>query len=294
MPSATTSSRRDPEAGAIDASGPVALVTGAGRGLGWGIALAFARAGARVCAIDLNEADLQRAARDIDAEGGEAFAAQLDVADREGFARLADDVVARWGRIDVLVHSAIYMPLVRFEDLDADDWRRQFDVGLGGLFNGVKAVWEPMVRQRHGHVIGIASGSSLRGYPEEVAYCAIKHAQEGMVKALALEAQEHGIALNTMGPGAPIKTTRLTWDELAALPAERHAAWADPAELGRAFVWLAAQPPARYSGLRFDAGPIVATLDREGEHFAFAAEKVTLYPDDLRERMAWREQCGSS
>jgi NAD(P)-dependent dehydrogenase (short-subunit alcohol dehydrogenase family) len=276
----------------MDMTGKVALVTGAGRGFGWGVANAFGRAGARVAATDIDEADAGRAARDIAAAGGEALGLRLDVADGPAFEALAADLLARWGRIDVLVHSAIYMPLVRFEDLDAALWRRQFDVGLGGLFHGIKAVWPAMRRQGGGHVVGVASGSSVRGYTEEVAYCAIKHAQEGMVKALALEAQEHHIAVNTIGPGAPIKTTRLTWEELEALPASEKAAWADPIELGRAFVWLAAQPPARFTGLRFDAGRIVETIDREGAEFAFDVDKVTLYPDDFRAREAWRASYG--
>jgi NAD(P)-dependent dehydrogenase (short-subunit alcohol dehydrogenase family) len=276
----------------MDLTGRVALVTGAGRGFGWGIANAFARAGARVAATDIDETDAARAARDIAGAGGEALGLRLDVADGEAFRALAADLVARWGRIDVLVHSAIYMPLVRFEDLDEAGWRRQLDVGLGGLFHGIKSVWPAMVRQGGGHVMGVASGSSVRGYTEEVAYCAIKHAQEGMVKALALEAQDRRIAVNTVGPGAPIKTTRLSWDELEALPDAAKSAWADPVDLGRAFVWLASQPPERYSGLRFDAGRLVQTLDREGPDFEFDADKVTQYPDDFRARMAWRASYG--
>lgn len=273
----------------MDLTGRVALVTGAGRGFGWGVANALARAGARVAVTDLDPEGVARAVRDIEAAGGTASGHPLDVADGAAFRSVADALLGRWGRIDVLVHCAIYMPLVRFEDLDDAGWNRQLDVGLGGFYNGVRAVWDPMVRQGGGHLIGIASGSSVRGYKEEVAYCAIKHAQEGMVKALALEAQDRNIAVNTVGPGAPIKPTRLTWEDLDRTPAERRAAWADPVELGRAFVWLASQPPQRFTGLRFDAGPIVRTLDAEGSDFAFDADKVTLYPDDFRARMAWRE-----
>ena len=68
---------------------------------------------------------------------------------------------------------------------------------------------------------------------------------------------------------------------------EEKAGWADPVELGRAFVWLAAQPPSRFSGFRFDAGPIVDTLAAEGHDFDFAPEKVTLYVDDFSERQRW-------
>jgi len=144
-----------------------------------------------------------------------------------------------------------------------------------------------MKEQGGGHIMGIASGSSVRGYKEEVAYCTAKHAQEGFVKALALEAAPYSIALNTVGPGKPIKTTRLTWQELEKVSVDEKSQWVDPADLGRAFVWLASQPPARFSGLRFDAGTITDTLDREGEAFTVSPEKVTMYTGDFSERQAW-------
>jgi NAD(P)-dependent dehydrogenase (short-subunit alcohol dehydrogenase family) len=135
--------------------------------------------------------------------------------------------------------------------------------------------------------VGIASGSSLRGYADEVAYCTIKHGQEGFVKALAIEALPHNIAVNTMGPGKPIKPTRMTWAELERAPTEEKAQWADPVELGKAFVWLASQPPSRFTGLRFDAGSLVDTIAAEGDDFVFAPHKGTMYVDDFIERQKW-------
>lgn len=276
----------------MDLSGKVALVTGAGQGFGWGIAHAFARAGARVVVNDIATEETQRTVEGIARDGGAALAASFDVADAHAFAAAVAATLERWERLDVVVHAAIHMPLVAFEALDEASWRRQLDVGLGGLFNAAKAAWPAMVRQGGGHLIGIASGSSLRGYVDEVAYCTVKHAVEGFVKSLALESDVRAIAVNTMGPGAAIKPTRMGWRELEALPPQVKADWADPIDLGRAFVWLATQPPERFSGVRFDAGPLVATLDREGPSFEFAPEKVTRYPDDFRERLAWRAaQC---
>ena len=269
--------------------GKVALVTGAARGFGWGIARALGRAGARVCISDLNEAELARAENDVRGDGAAVLSRALDVADRAAFERVVGDVVRAWGRLDVLVHSAIYMPLVRFDALTDEGWQRQMSVSLGGLYNGTRAVWAHMKAQGGGHIIGIASGSSVRGYVDEVAYCTAKHAQEGFVKALAMEAKGFNIAVNTIGPGAPIKTTRLTWAELDALPEAERANWADPVELGQAFVWLASQPPTQFSGFRFDAGPIVTTMTREGFDFEFAPEKVTLYVEDFVARAKWYE-----
>jgi NAD(P)-dependent dehydrogenase (short-subunit alcohol dehydrogenase family) len=267
--------------------GKVALITGAGRGFGWGIARALGRAGARVCATDINAEELALTADDIASDGAEALAIELDASDRAAFAAAVARVVARWGRLDVIVHSAIFMPLIRFEQTEPELWWRQIEVSLGGLYNATRSAWDVMQAQGGGHIIGIASGSSVRGYKDEVAYCTAKHAQEGFVKALALEALPNRIALNTIGPGKPIKTTRVTRAELAGLPEAERTAWADPIELGKAFVWLAAQPPDRFSGLRFDAGPIADTIAAEGYDFIFAPEKVTLYADDFVARQQW-------
>jgi NAD(P)-dependent dehydrogenase (short-subunit alcohol dehydrogenase family) len=268
--------------------GKVALVTGAGRGLGWGIARALGQHGAKVCLTDINADELERARVDLAGDGSQVMAQLLDVADREEFRATVASVAAAWGRLDILVHSAIFMPLVRFEDMPPELWQRQIDVSLGGLYNATHAVWELMKAQGGGHIIGIASGSSVRGYKDEVAYCAAKHAQEGFMKALALEAAPYRIALNSVGPGRTIKPTRITWRELDAMPEVLKAGWADPVELGQAFVWLTSQDPARYSGLRFDAGPIVDTIAVEGFDFAFAPSKVTLYVDDFVARQQWQ------
>lgn len=269
------------------AEGTVAWITGAARGLGWGIARAFARAGARVCVTDVNEDELARCATDLDADGAQFLMRTSDAADPAACIGVARMIVERWGRLDVVVHNAIYMPLQALEATTPDDWARQIAVGLGGLYNCTRAAWPQMKTQGGGHLMGVASGSSLRGYKDEVAYCAIKHGIEGFVKALSLEARPYNIAVNTIGPGTAIKPTRITWAEYDRAAEDLRASWADPVELGAAWVWLAAQPPSRFSGYRLDAAPLVRTIAREGPDFAFAPEKVTLYPDDFRAREAW-------
>lgn len=269
-------------------NGKVALVTGAGRGLGWGIARALGQHGARVCVTDIDEAELARAEADLCGDGSQVMARLLDVADRAAFQATVAAVAREWGRLDILVHNAIFMPLVRFDAMSTELWQRQIDVSLGGLYNATYAAWEIMKAQGGGHIIGIASGSSVRGYKDEVAYCTAKHAQEGFMKALALEAAPFHIALNSVGPGRTIKPTRITWAEFDAIPPAEKSQWADPVELGQAFVWLGAQDPAQYSGLRFDAGQIVDTIAAEGFDFTFAPEKVTLYVDDFVARRRWQ------
>ncbi len=269
--------------------GKVALVTGAGRGFGAGIAQGLARAGAQVCVIDLDTPELAQTTAEITDEGGQAFACAADVGHFAAMERAVQETVNRWGQIDIVVSNAAIMPLVSFEETSPVLWQQMQDVNLTGVYNGVKAAW-PYLVERGGHCIAIASGASLRGFYDEVAYCTAKHGLEGFTKALAMEAEARNIAINTMGPGKLIKPTSITRAEFDALPAEQQAQYADPVELASAFVWLAAQPPARFTGLRFDAGPLADTIAAEGYAFAFAPEKATLYVDDFVARQERRRE----
>jgi len=265
----------------------VVLVTVAARGLGWGIARAMGSNGAKVCISDINDEELFRAENDLKNDGSDVISMHLDVSELKKFEETVDLIRAQWGRLDVVIHNAIYMPLIRFEDTSPDLWWRQIEVGLGGLFNACKASWNIMKNQGGGHIIGIASGSSRKGFKEEVTYCTIKHGQEGFIKALSLESATDHIAINTIGPGKIIKPTRITWSELDALSEEDKKDWADPVILGEGLVWLASQSPDRFSGLRFDAGVTADTISAEGFDFEFSPEKVTLLPEEFRQTREW-------
>ena len=266
----------------------VAWVTGAGRGFGAGIARGMAQAGAHVCISDINVAELAATADEIRNDGGEVMVRLADVTDAAAMQATADAIVAAWGRLDVVVNNAAIMPLVPFVGHTPDFWRKMIDVNLTGVYHGVWAAWPHMVQQGGGHYITIASGASVRGFVDEVAYCAAKHGIEGFTKALALEATPHNIAINTMGPGKPIKPTSITRADETKLSDADRAAWTDPLALAPAFAWLAAQPPGRFTGLRFDAGPLADTIAAEGYDFDFAPEKATLYVEEMKARLARR------
>ena len=224
----------------------------------------------------------------IDVGGAELLNLRLDVADPEMFNDVVQKVVDEWGKLDVLIHTAAVMPLISLEETSHEAWWGEINIHIGGLFNGTKAVWNIMKAQGGGHIMAVASGASFRGFTKEVAYCVGKHGQEGFAKALALEATPHNIAINTMSPGKRIKPTGVTIAAAERMPEEVTSSWADPAELGKAFVWLAGQPPSSFTGLSFDAGRVVDTIATEGWDFDFIPEKVTSNPEEMKSRLEWQ------
>ena len=275
-------------------AGKVILVTGAGRGFGSGIARAVGLEGGAVCISDINDDELAQTAFDLKAEGVEVMAEHLDISNLQAFKHVVQLTVERYGRLDAVIQNAASLPLIAFEQISETMWWQQLHINLGGMFNAIKSCWDIFKLQGGGHVIGIGSGSSFRGFKNESVYCASKHAEEGLIKSLALESVPYKISLNTIGPGRKIKPTGITREQMLSIPSEEKATWADPSDLGKAFVWLISQPPGLFSGYRFDAGILVDTIVREGYNFDFSPEKVTNYVDDFLARKAWYENYPNS
>jgi len=186
----------------FDLTGRVAIVTGGGRGIGRGISEGLAAFGARVVMTGRNEATLAGAATEIRAKGGEAIGHAADISNEQDVIALRDAVLARYGRIDVLVNNAGINPIWKnLERTTLDEWQNIMDTNLTGPFLCCKYLGTPMVEQGKGSIINISSVAGNVGLKRSVPYCASKGGVELLTKALALDWAPKGVRVNTIAPG---------------------------------------------------------------------------------------------
>ena len=184
----------------IDLKGRVAIVTGAGGGLGRAHALLLAKRGARVMVNDLGAA--QAVADEIVASGGEAAANGASVADQAEMEAMVADTMARWGRVDILVNNAGILRDKSFAKMDMADFRLVIDVHLMGAAYCTKAVWDIMRAQAYGRIVMTTSSSGLYGNFGQANYAAAKMALVGLMQTLSIEGQKHDIRVNCLAPTA--------------------------------------------------------------------------------------------
>jgi NAD(P)-dependent dehydrogenase (short-subunit alcohol dehydrogenase family) len=195
----------------ISLDGKVAVVTGAGRGLGRAYVELLAERGARVVVNDLgtdvagfgSDSTLaQEVAHLIRSGGGEAIANDSDVSTSEGGSDLIATAIEHFGRVDLLVNNAGVCGSQLFEDATLDDFDHYWRVHLGGSVNTVKAAWPHMIAQHYGKIVLTTSVSGLFGLQGQATYAAAKCAVVGLMRILAIEGAEHGILVNTISPAA--------------------------------------------------------------------------------------------
>lgn len=210
----------------IKFDGRVAIVTGAGGGLGREHALALARRGARVVVNDLGGARdgsggsataAESVVAEIEAMGGEAIANAASVTDHAAVEAMVKAAMDKWGRIDILVNNAGVLRDKTFAKMELEDFRFVVDVHLMGAVNCTKAVWEIMRQQNYGRIVMTTSSSGLYGNFGQANYGAAKMALVGLMQTLAIEGQKNDIRVNCLAPTAH---TRMTEDLGAALPLE--------------------------------------------------------------------------
>lgn len=178
----------------------VAVVTGGSRGLGRGIALALAAAGAHVAPVSRTADDLEVVAGEVRALGRRALPVAADVTDEASVQAMVQRVVDRLGRIDILVNSAGIVAIKPTIEFPVDEWQQIMDVNLRGTFICCKEVAKVMLTQQQGKIINMSSVRGLQGRANDPAYPASKGAVNLLTKSLAIEWAQQGIQVNAIGP----------------------------------------------------------------------------------------------
>lgn len=178
-----------------------AIVTGAARGIGKGIALVLAREGANVVVADIHAEQAVQAAEEIRQLGLCALATPVDVTQHDQVDRLVQSTVSQFGKVDILVNSAGVVSNTPILELGEEEWDRTIAVNLKGVFLCSKRTAQAMVTQRSGRIINIASLAGKVGAPGQAAYSASKHGVIGLTLVLAIDLAPYGITANAICPG---------------------------------------------------------------------------------------------
>jgi 2-keto-3-deoxy-L-fuconate dehydrogenase len=244
----------------LSLSGKIALVTGAGSGIGASIAEVFAKAGAQVIVTDIKADGAESTVAQIKAAGGRAISMQVDVSDEASVQRVAEKIYAEHPRLDILVNNAGIGHVGTITQTTAADLDRLYSVNVRGVFNMAKAFLPRMLKRKSGNIINLASIGGVVGIRDRLAYCTTKFAVVGLTKSMALDHATEGIRVNCICPGrveTPFVSARLkeyadpekAYREMSATQAVGR--MAKPEEIAHAALYLASDESAFITGTAF-------------------------------------------
>ena len=240
----------------------IAVVTGAGRGIGRAVALAYAKMGADVVCVSRTEENSAKVAAEVEAIGRRAWAVAVDVSDTAAVDAAAKGILESTGRVDILVNNAGVTRDNLLMRMSEEEWDTVIDTNLKGAFNFTKALTRPFIKQRSGRIINIASVIGLIGNAGQSNYAASKAALIGFTKSIAKELATRGITVNAIAPGFIETDMTAALNEkmregiLGNVPLER---FGSPDDIAHAAVFLAMEPSGYITGqvLTVDGGMVM-------------------------------------
>lgn len=239
----------------------VAIVTGAAKGIGKGIALALAKEGIKVVVSDLKVEECQVVVEEIKALGGEASAVACDVSKKEDVDAMVAKAVSEFGSLNIMVNNAGIFPFVPFMDMSEENWDQVIDVNLKSIFLTSQAAAKVM--PEGGKIVNISSIAAYVGFSGLTHYCASKGGVNGMIRALAIELAPKKINVNNVAPGAietpgatGAQTEEMKKGTISVIPAGRMGL---PEDIANAVVFLASDKADYITGqtLVVDGGYIL-------------------------------------
>ncbi|MDX8397665.1 MAG: 3-oxoacyl-ACP reductase FabG [Mariprofundaceae bacterium] len=206
---------------------PVAIVTGASRGIGFAVAKSLAKAGYNLAICATREATVNASADKLREHGAEVLACVVNVCDGDAVKAFVQATVKQYGRLDVLVNNAGITRDGLSMRMKSADWQAVIDTNLSSVFYAAQAALKPMMKARNGRIINISSVVASMGNPGQINYCASKGGVDAMTRSLAREVGSRGITVNAIAPGF------IATDMTADLGEDAHAALVTQVPLGR-------------------------------------------------------------
>jgi 2-hydroxycyclohexanecarboxyl-CoA dehydrogenase len=232
--------------------GKVAIITGAGQGIGRSVALSIAAQGGTVAVVDIREEAAKAVVAEIEESGGKATASVFDVSDREAVNAAVAAVLAEFGRVDILVNNAGWTKSQIFLEDDPAYWDRVIGINLMGQIYTCRAVLEPMIEQGGGAIVNIASDAARVGTPKQAVYSAAKGGVISFSKSLVTEYSRHQVRINVVSPSTtdtPLTREALNEEQIErrqkSIPLRRIG---QPEDQANAIVFLASDEASYISG----------------------------------------------
>lgn len=235
----------------------IALITGAGSGIGEATALLFVKHGASIVLADMDTDGAERVLKVIEKEGGKGMVVKTDVSKPAECERLVAETVKKFGRLDIAVNNAgIGGPAALMGDYPIEGWDKVIAINLSGVFYGMRYQIPAMLKNGGGSIVNMASILGKVGFPMSVAYVAAKHGVVGLTENAALEYATQGIRVNTVGPGfikTPLLDKNLTAEQMTGIaamhPMQRLGTAQEVAEL---VLWLASDKASFVTGAYYN------------------------------------------